>query len=78
MTTGLVKRIRWFFTYYLLLIFFNAFPLPRRSGFRESFAFAGEAMDRGYSILVFPEGELTKDGHLQKFRPGIGLSCRRP
>jgi long-chain acyl-CoA synthetase len=56
-----------------VIVFFNAFPLPRRSGFRESFAFAGEAMDRGYNILIFPEGELTKDGRLQEFRSGIGL-----
>ena len=70
---GPLMRMRWFFTYWLVLAFFNAFPLPRRSGFRKSFAFAGEAMDRGYSILIFPEGELTKDGSLQKFRTGVGL-----
>ena len=34
----------------------NLFPLPREAGFRQSFAYAGEAVDRGYSILVFPEG----------------------
>lgn len=70
---GLIKTIRWFFTYWLVIAFFNAFPLPRQSGFRKSFAFAGEAMDRGYSVLIFPEGELTKDGRLQKFRGGVGL-----
>jgi long-chain acyl-CoA synthetase len=30
--------------------------LPRQTGFRESFAYAGESVDRGYSILVFPDG----------------------
>jgi long-chain acyl-CoA synthetase len=70
---GPIKRIRWYFTYWLVVAFFNAFPLPRRSGFRNSFAFAGDAMDRGYNILIFPEGELTKDGRLQKFRTGVGL-----
>jgi long-chain acyl-CoA synthetase len=71
--TGIIKRIRWFFTYWLVITFFNAFPLPRQSGFRASFAFAGEAVDRGYNILIFPEGELTKGGELQKFRSGAGL-----
>jgi long-chain acyl-CoA synthetase len=71
--TGIIKRIRWFFTYWLVITFFNAFPLPRQSGFRASFAFAGEAVDRGYNILIFPEGELTKEGELQKFRSGAGL-----
>ncbi len=59
--------------YFLLLLIFNVFPLPRQSGFRESFAFAGESVDHGFSLLVFPEGELTKDGRLARFQTGIGL-----
>jgi len=51
----------------------NLFPLPREAGFRESFAYAGESVDRGYSVLVFPEGHHTTDGKLQPFRAGIGL-----
>jgi long-chain acyl-CoA synthetase len=51
----------------------NLFPLPRQSGFRKSFAYAGEAVDRGYSLLVFPEGKHTEDGNLCPFRIGVGL-----
>ncbi|HXM62910.1 MAG TPA: AMP-binding protein [Terriglobales bacterium] len=51
----------------------NLFPLPREAGFRESFAYAGESVDRGYSVLVFPEGRHTTDGKLLQFRAGIGL-----
>jgi long-chain acyl-CoA synthetase len=51
----------------------NLFPLPREAGFRESFAYAGECVDRGYNVLVFPEGQHTIDGKLRPFRPGIGL-----
>ncbi|MGH9500916.1 MAG: AMP-binding protein [Terriglobales bacterium] len=51
----------------------NLFPLPREAGFRESFAYAGECVDRGYSILVFPEGHHTIDGKLRPFRAGLGL-----
>jgi len=51
----------------------NLFPLPREAGFRDSFAFAGQSVDRGYSILVFPEGHHTTDGKLRPFRSGIGL-----
>ena len=51
----------------------NLFPLPRQSGFRKSFAYAGDAVDRGYSILVFPEGRYTEDGKVGVFRTGVGL-----
>jgi len=51
----------------------NLFPLPREAGFRESFAFAGETTDRGYSVLLFPEGRHTEDGTMRPFRVGIGL-----
>ncbi len=51
----------------------NLFPLPSQSGFRKSFAYAGEAVDRGYSVLVFPEGKHSTDGSLAPFRSGIGL-----
>ena len=62
-------RIEWFLGVSLL----NIFPLPREAGFRDSFAFAGESVDRGYSILVFPEGHHTTDGKLRPFRSGVGL-----
>ena len=62
-------RVKWVLGVSLL----NLFPLPREAGFRRSFAYAGEAVDRGYSILVFPEGRHTTDGKLLPFRSGIGL-----
>jgi long-chain acyl-CoA synthetase len=52
---------------------FNVFSLPRQSGFRKSFAYAGEAIDRGFSVMIFPEGHETRDGRMQSFRSGIGL-----
>jgi long-chain acyl-CoA synthetase len=62
-------RLQWIFGVSLL----NLFPLPRQAGFRRSFAYAGEAVDRGYSVLVFPEGLHTTDGTMNPFRAGIGL-----
>jgi long-chain acyl-CoA synthetase len=73
----------WFFArrwgyqlgYWLAIMLFNVFPLPQFSGFRESFRFAGESVDRGYSVLVFPEGEVdnSEDGRMAPFQSGIGL-----
>ena len=62
-------RMEWLFGVSLL----NIFPLPRDAGFRESFAFAGQSVDRGFSILVFPEGHHTTDGKMRPFRAGVGL-----
>jgi long-chain acyl-CoA synthetase len=59
--------------YWLVTALFNVFPLPRLRGFRKSFAHAGEALDRGHSVLIFPEGTRSPDGKLHSFRPGIGL-----
>jgi len=59
--------------YFLVVSLFNVFPLPQRSGFRESFSYAGELIERGESVLIFPEGELTTNGSVMPFRSGIGL-----
>jgi long-chain acyl-CoA synthetase len=64
-----LDRTKWILGVSLL----NLFPLPRETGFRQSFAYAGEAVDRGYSVLVFPEGRHTVDGKINPFRAGIGL-----
>jgi len=55
----------------------NLFPLPRAAAFLKSFAYAGECIDRGYSVLVFPEGHHTTDGELRPFRAGVGLLATR-
>ena len=60
-------------TYWLVTGLFNVFPLPQLSGFRRSFRHAGEAIDRGYSVIVFPEGRRSDDGTPQPFKGGAGL-----
>ena len=63
--------------YFLLTALFNVFPLPRLRDFQRSFAHAGEALDRGYHVLVFPEGTRSQQGNLARFRPGIGLLVKQ-
>jgi long-chain acyl-CoA synthetase len=69
------RRWGYWLGYWLATALFNVFPLPQHSGFRESFRFAGESVDRGYSVLVFPEGEVnnTEHGRMAPFQSGIGL-----
>jgi len=59
--------------YWLLTALFNVFPLPRLQGFRRSFAHAGQALDQGESVLIFPEGTRSHSEQMSTFRPGIGL-----
>ena len=63
--------------YWLVTALFNVFPLPRQRDFQASFAHAGKALDRGYSVLVFPEGTRSAEGQLARFRPGIGLLAKQ-
>jgi long-chain acyl-CoA synthetase len=71
--TGFFKRLLYPLEYAALVFFFNVFSMPHKSGFRRSFEFAGETMDRGRSILVFPEGRHTENGTMNPFMPGTGL-----
>ena len=74
--TAWFRRLIWPANYVLVVSLFNVFPLPQKSGFRRSFAFAGATMDRGFSVLVFPEGARTQDGEMKPFMEGIGLLAK--
>ncbi|WP_353064146.1 AMP-binding protein [Tunturibacter psychrotolerans] len=63
--------------WFLITALFNVFPLPRRRDFQRSFAHAGEALDRGLNVFIFPEGTRSPDGTLAPFRPGIGLLVKQ-
>ncbi|HEX7313769.1 MAG TPA: AMP-binding protein [Pyrinomonadaceae bacterium] len=71
--TPLLRRLRWRAQYFLVVVIFNTFSLPKASGFRRSFAYAGESVDRGYNLLVFPEGIRAEQLGISPFRPGIGV-----
>jgi long-chain acyl-CoA synthetase len=70
---SLLERLSERLSYFLVFALFNVFPLPREAGFRRSFAFVGDLADRGWNVLIFPEGFTSTDGQLQRFRAGIGL-----
>jgi long-chain acyl-CoA synthetase len=63
--------------HFLVTALFNVFPLPRLRDFQRSFAHAGEGLDRGYHVLLFPEGARSATGELARFRPGIGLLVKQ-
>jgi long-chain acyl-CoA synthetase len=63
--------------YFLITALFNVFPLPKQRDFQRSFSHAGEALDHGMHVMLFPEGIRSAEGTLAKFRPGIGLLVKQ-
>jgi long-chain acyl-CoA synthetase len=76
-TQGVFQRFVERLRYFLALSLFNVFPLPKESGFLQSFSFSGDLADRGWNLLVFPEGKTSDDGEMAPFRAGIGLLAKR-
>jgi 1-acyl-sn-glycerol-3-phosphate acyltransferase len=49
---------------------YGGFPIDRGRGGRSAIEKARELVDDGWSIVVFPEGTRSQDGHMQRFRHG--------
>jgi 1-acyl-sn-glycerol-3-phosphate acyltransferase len=61
---------------------YGAFPIDRARGARGAIDKARDLVHEGWSIVVFPEGTRSQDGHLQRFRHGasrlaleLGIPC---
>jgi long-chain acyl-CoA synthetase len=64
--------------YWLVVLFFNAFPLPQTEiGARQSLRYLGDLVSDNWSILYFPEGERTEAGEIHSFQAGVGLIAGR-
>ncbi|HXX31014.1 MAG TPA: AMP-binding protein, partial [Myxococcaceae bacterium] len=52
--------------------FTNLIPMDRHGSLRESLRLAGEALQQGYHLLIFPEGTRSVNGEMQEFKPTLG------
>lgn len=50
----------------------NLAPFDRKGGLRQALRQAGELLDRGRTVLLFPEGTRSPDGAIHEFKPAIG------
>ncbi|WP_239451897.1 1-acyl-sn-glycerol-3-phosphate acyltransferase [Frondihabitans sp. PAMC 28766] len=77
----------------LTSLFFNAFPIQRRGSEgkkrrrlrltrrEDPSVSAASLLQRGFPVLVFPEGTRSKDGQMAKFKPGaarLAAACDVP
>lgn len=69
----LYKQYWWAVSF--LEFLFNTFPFPRKENenIKPGFQACGEALDRGFNILVFPEGKISETGALLPLKQGAGL-----
>ncbi|WP_075880137.1 AMP-binding protein [Vreelandella massiliensis] len=51
-------------------------PIDPGAAPRSSLALAVSCLERGHSLVWFPEGQRSLDGRLQRFKPGLGLVLR--
>ena len=58
---------------HFISLFYRAYPFGPGVGTERSFEFTGRLADRGYSILIFPEGGRTPDGAVHPFFAGVGV-----
>ena len=54
---------------------YGGFPIDRAKGGRGAVTKARELLDDGWSLVVFPEGARSPDGHAQRFRHGTSRLC---
>ncbi|MGZ6133080.1 MAG: AMP-binding protein [Myxococcaceae bacterium] len=52
--------------------FTNLIPMDRHGSLRESLRLAGEAIQHGHHLLIFPEGTRSPDGQMREFYPTLG------
>ena len=72
---GVSWSMRWFrkSTTAIAVIGLNIYPFERTGNIRRSLEYTGKLLDRGWSIMLFPEGHLSKSGKIEPFKPGVGL-----
>ena len=51
----------------------NGFPIAQAGAVRPSLENMGKILDNGWSVLIYPEGELTVGGPIKSFMNGTGM-----
>ncbi len=55
--------------------FFGAIPISSRGG-KNALSLVTEALNNGETVAIFPEGHLSRNGHLGAFQRGFEVACK--
>lgn len=55
----------------------NIIPIKRKTADLTSIEMISKVLREGGSIIIFPEGTRTRDGKINKFKPGVSLLIKR-
>ena len=58
---------------FIVRLCFAGFEFARSEPYLPSLQYVGTLLDRGWNVLIAPEGRISVTGELQKFKSGIGL-----
>jgi long-chain acyl-CoA synthetase len=58
---------------FIVRLCYAGFPFARSEPYVPSLQYVGEMVDKGWNVLIAPEGHLSTDAQLQPFKSGIGL-----
>ena len=70
------KTLGWKIFRFVLERFYLVLPFEREGQIKTSFEHIARALDRGYSVLVFPEGRISPDGNFQALKRGAVLLAK--
>jgi long-chain acyl-CoA synthetase len=73
---GPLSRLAWRGMGLFIGMFYRCYPFGAAAGTQRSFERTGRLLDRGYSIMIFPEGGRTPDGRIHKFMSGVGVLAK--
>lgn len=59
--------------FYAGTIIFNIYPFPIQKGYKKSMKYTGNLIEKGWNILIFPEGERSKTENIIPFKQGAGM-----
>lgn len=61
------------FAYYYVITTLGAFSMPQKHSHKKSFQYAGHLVDKGQSLIIFPEGERTRTKEMLPFKKGTAV-----